>query len=224
MASNDNTAAQHKGPPKRSKVAGWNTFARFHAKKPRGPWVKKAVTELAKSSAVPRVAIDLGSGPGGNALFLLRAGFDLHAVDSNALALQLLRSRAKKQAEKLKALDVPPPALKTHRTTMRNFTFPKAGLIVALKSLPFETKAGFRKVLRTIPRSLAKGGVLLLHLFGSRDTWVKSGAVQALSKKELTDFLRNFRVITIKEKEMNRRGVLGPVKHWHDIYVIAMRR
>ena len=53
-----------------------------------------------------------------------------------------------------------------HRKSMHAFVLPKCSLIVAIRSLGFESEYGFQAVSKAIPNALMPNGILVAHFFG----------------------------------------------------------
>ncbi len=216
-----NGAKKHK--TKHSKKDGWNTYALHHKETPAHPIVEQGLALIKPELEIPRVAVDLGCGPGGNILAIQANGFAVHGVDSNQLALNIAEKRIKKQEAQAKKLRIPLPQTKLHNTRMGSFKIPKCGLLVAIRSLGFETTENFNKLLKKIPQKIAPGGFAILHFFGPKDDWAKTGSVCALSKKEVLNALHAFKIKLIKEEYKTGKTVHGQLKNWHEIFVIAQK-
>lgn len=205
---------------------GWDAYAQHHRRQPAHPFVARALKMLRPSDALPRTAIDLGCGPGGNVLELLRAGFEVQAVDTNRRALRIVRERVAIQRVRLKKVGITQRRCVTICKAMSAFKAPHpAGVVLAIRSLGFESVGGFASLLKTLPQAVAPNGLLVVHFFGPHDDWRKSDSVRGLDAGEIKRWLRgSFELLKIEQRRLNRKPVIGPKKHWHEIFVVARRR
>jgi cyclopropane fatty-acyl-phospholipid synthase-like methyltransferase len=106
-------------------------------------------------------ALDLGSGPGRNALHLARLGYDVTAVDYAQAAVRELRGRA--EAEGL--------ALRAVCADLHDYELPAGAydVVVAVTVLGLLERAVLPTLARRVVASVRPGGVLLVEEFGTSD-------------------------------------------------------
>ncbi|MDE2313227.1 MAG: class I SAM-dependent methyltransferase, partial [Elusimicrobia bacterium] len=139
----------------------------------------------------PSRALDLGAGPGHDAIYLAKRGFRVLALDISPAALKLARANARKAgaAERIRfqvkdaaKLDVPPGSVAFANDR---------GCFHVLDA------SGRRAYLQGLARALAPEGILLLRVFSDKEP--PGPGPRRFSKNELVGFFRSkFRVLKIK--------------------------
>ena len=159
-----------------------------------------------------RLAIDLGSGAGNEALVLLEHGWRVLAIDGEPRAIEILESRV-------------PPALMSRLDTrvsaFEGLELPLADLVFASLSLPF---AGddLENVVSLALAAVLPGGWFIGVFFGANDTWADEPDIAVVSVVDIERWLSGFIEIEIEEEEFDGPSGSGP-KHWH-WFVVSARR
>ena len=169
-------------------------------------------------------ALDLGCGPGREALELLRAGWHVVAVDPYPVMLE--RARALVGAALPEAL----PRLSLVDATLEELAPDLApasfGLVHAGFVLPFVRPAAFDAAFARLRGALAPGGILACQFFGPDDEFVRAAAPGEMSSHSAADvdaLLAGLEVL--HREEVNREGQVGTgrTKWWHVHHVVARR-
>jgi SAM-dependent methyltransferase len=117
--------------------------------------------QLLRRHLVPGMRIlDAGCGSGRNLVYLLRAGYDVRAVDADPLAIASVREMAARLAPQL-------PASNFRAEPVEAMTFPDlcAEVVISSAVLHFaRDEAHFSRMLRDTWRVLAAGGLLFCRL------------------------------------------------------------
>lgn len=167
-------------------------------------------------------ALDLGCGPGREALELLRAGFRVTAVDPYPQMLE--RSRALVAAEapgRTGDLELVDATIEEIAPTLpaASFRIVHAGFV-----FPFVLPAAFDVAFRGIRASLAPGGILACQFFGPDDEFIRTaapGTMTTHSAAEVDALLAGMEFL--HREEVNRAGQVGRgrEKWWHVHHVTA---
>jgi SAM-dependent methyltransferase len=177
----------------------------------------RPVFEAVVAAAGPgenRLAVELGSGDGTESLALLGRGWRVLAVDKEAEAMALLRSKVVPQHR---------DRLQTVVALFEDVSLPPCELVYAGYSLPFTPPAHFAAVWGGLVRALKPGGHFAGQLFGERDTWAALPSMSTQSRAQALALLAPFEILTFDEREEDGSSFSGP-KHWHIFDIIARRR
>jgi len=162
-----------------------------------------AVERHEAEGRAPGIAVDLGCGAGRDTLELLRRGWEVHAVDSEARAIELLTAHpdAVSAGERLT----------TSVSTFADAAWPEADLIV------------FAGVWERIAKSLRPGAHFSGHLFGVRDEWAPAPDMTFHTREEVEELLAPFEVESFEEVERDGPGALVAMKHWHGFFLVLRK-
>ena len=175
-------------------------------------------------AACRRRALDVGCGPGREAVALLQAGFEVVAFDPYETMLV--------QTSACIARDCPELA---PRATLRQGTLEdlapdlrpaEFGLVHAGFVLPFVLPARFDECFARLRASLSPGGILVGQFFGPDDEFIRGaapGTMTSHAAPEVDRLLEGFEVL--HREEVNRAGKVGRGrdKWWHVHHVVARR-
>ena len=159
-----------------------------------------------------RQAIDLGCGAGKETLAMLRAGWNVHAVDSLPDTKERLQGIAPEDGR----LSIEVRAFQDLRV------LPPAELIFAGYSLPFihpDTFGGFWAV---VLDALRRQGVVAVNLFGDRDSWADIPEWNFHTEAAARQLFAGLEILKFEVYDADGQSFRGP-KHWH-IYDIIARR
>ncbi len=159
-----------------------------------------------------RLAIDLGSGAGNEAMVLLEHGWRVLAIDGEPRAIEILESRVPEALA---------PRLQARVAGFTGLTLPPAELVFASLSLPF-AGGHLEKVIGTALDAVRPGGWFVGVLFGVNDTWAAEPDIAVVDEGDIRRWLVGFSDIEIAEEEFDGPSGAGP-KHWH-WYVVSARR
>lgn len=162
-----------------------------------------------------KIAIDLGSSIGQETKYLLKKGYNVIAVDSNAEALNFMKSHIVSQsASKLKTINA-----KFERLDFKKL--PQSDLIISSFALPFIPKKNFNRVWQDITASIKPGGHIIVNLFDPGFTFVNKKVDMTFhTKKQALALFGNFKIIEFREM---RNDPLKPGSKNH-YYVIVARK
>ena len=174
--------------------------------------VKEAIKILKKDGKPQGLAIDIGAGNGRDTIAMLKAGWNVLAIDGSAVGLADLKKKAKKY--------------QSHLTTEVAFfvdmNLPPATFINAGYALPFVTKEKFKVVWAKVEKSLVSGGIFSGQFFGLEDSWAKINSVH--SEKEIREvLLKDFEILFFHERKEHGNSKDGP-KFWHVYDVVARKK
>jgi tellurite methyltransferase len=202
-------------PPHAGDAAkSWPAYYDATAGRPPRRTLLEALARFTPSEA-PRVAVDLGSGDGRDAIELLRRSWQVLAIDAEAAALERLRQRP----------DLPPGArLETLCQRFEEAAWPPADLVNASFSLPLCPPDAFPALWQRITDSLKPGGRFAGQLYGERDGWVGRSGMTHLTRAEAERLLASLDIELFEEEETDSVTPRGTPKHWHIFHVVARRR
>jgi SAM-dependent methyltransferase len=167
------------------------------------------------SPPVPRLAVDLGCGAGRDTRELLRRGWQVVAVDTEAAAIEALeaatpdadRSRLEGRVADAATLDLPP-----------------CDLVVANVSLQLLSAEAYAAAFARITTALRPGGRFAGLLYGDRDEAAADPAYTCPSPEAIRGYLAAFEIERWDEREEDGHMALGDPHHLHLISVVARRR
>jgi SAM-dependent methyltransferase len=164
--------------------------------------------------AVPGFAVDLGCGEGRDTMELLRRGWSVLAIDSEASAIERLSKRP----------DLPPTG--DIRTTVARFedaAWPAADLVNASFSIFFCAADGFPALWQKIVASLKSGGRFAGQLLGEKDSWAGRRNVVIHDRAALDALLAGLTIEMHEIEETDSVTPRGEAKHWH-LHHLVLRK
>lgn len=172
-------------------------------------------------------ALDIGCGPGREALFLVRRGFEVVAFDPYpemlVRAADLFAGEAD-GAELLRSVRFEHATLEAFAPTLGRASF---DLVHAGFVLPFVLPQRFDACFASLVACMRTGGVFCGQFFGREDEFIRSaeaGTMSSHDRADLDRMLQPFEVLEIEE--VNRQGRIGKgrEKWWHVFHVTARLR
>ncbi len=160
-----------------------------------------------------RTAVDLGCGAGVESRALLAAGWRVHAIDGASQTAAMVRRTVGGVHDRLTVVPLPYAELDE---------LPRAELIYAGYSLPYQPAESFDRVWGQIRAALRPGGVLAVHLFGDRDEWAGTEGMTFLPAETAEAMLAGLEVVRFEEEDADGPAYSGS-KHWHVFHVLAVR-
>lgn len=194
-------------------AAPWDSFVRSNRLRPPRELLRRTLGAFALEGRAPGIAVDLGCGSGPDTVELLRAGWTVHAVDSNAVGLQLLRDGA------------PPDAaarLHTHQRPLQDFELPACDLVWSSWALPYCPAERWPALLGRIVAALNPGGRLAGDLFGPRHAWAGEEGIFTIAKPALRQRLKPL-VVEAFDIEDGWRPSAGEMTRWHAFGISARK-
>lgn len=165
-----------------------------------------------KEGKAAGLAVDLGTGTGRDALFLLNHGWSVLAIDAEPLAIEILLSRAEGDLEVM-------------ISPFSEMTLPEnIDLINASLSLPFCSPEDFPACWQKIQDHLAIGGRFAGQLFGDKDDWAADPSRTFLTQEQMLQLFKdNFVLEYLQIEEGLLPTAAGPMKRWHIYHVVAKK-
>lgn len=161
-----------------------------------------------------RLAVDLGSGAGRDAIEMLRRGWRVLAIDAEPDAIDALKARA----------DLPPDAdLAGLVSRFEDATWPECDLVNSSFALPLCAPSDFGGLWQRIETSLRPGGRFAGQLYGERDSWSGREGMTFQSRTEVERLLAGFDIEYFVEEEDDSTTPRGEAKHWHVFHIVARR-
>lgn len=169
-------------------------------------------------------ALDVGCGPGKEVVELLRAGFDVTAIDPYPSMIELTKSRVREECpELLGRLTLACARLEDRCSELAPgaFAIVHAGFV-----LPFVQEADFPAAVASLLTSVAPGGLFVGQFFGPDDEFVRespSGSMTCHDAEAVRRLLARFEIVL--HQEVNRSGSIGKgrAKWWHVHHIVARR-
>lgn len=160
-------------------------------------------------------AIDLGCGAGRDAIYLIKNGWEVIAIDREDTK-QIITSKLKdKELERLKFI----------QSDFENIKLEKNNLVVANYSIPFCKIDKFYVFWNEIVNSIMQEGYFVGNLLGKNDEWNnEKSEFTFLDKKEVEELFYKFEILKFEEEEKNSKTGLGVIKHWHTYNIIARKK
>ena len=172
-------------------------------------------------------ALDIGCGPGREALCLLRAGYEVVAFDPYPEMLELAReliAREPDAAELKRLVRFEHATLESFAPSLEPSSF---DLVHAGFVLPFVLPERFDACFAQLVGCLRPGGLLCGQFFGRDDEFIRSaeaGTMSSHSREEIDRLLAPFEAIEIDEVNRSGRIGKGRDKWWHVFHVTARLR
>lgn len=156
------------------------------------------------------IAIDLGTGAGNDARYLVEKGFKVTCIDKEEKSKGIIMNQNNK-------------SLKFELQEFENLKLNKADLINACFSLHFCNPNRFEKMMIEITSSINKKGFFVGNFLGKEDEWNGNNQETFLNKEEILNYFKNFKIMYFAEKKYIKDTILGETKNWHVFEIIAMK-
>jgi membrane dipeptidase len=189
----------------------WRRWSRYFERAGDDP--RETLLDALRRFDTPGLAVDLGCGTGRDTLELLRAGWNVIAIDGEQEAIDRVRG----------AVGGDGGRLTTEVARIEDARWPTCDLVNASFVLPFVRPDRFDEVWRRIAESLRPGGRFSGQVFGDHDEWAGTGIV-VRTRAEVESLLEPYEVERLDEIDEVGSTVLGPTKHWHVFHVVARKR
>jgi len=187
----------------------WSQYYAITQVQPPSPLLLEALEYI----STPGKAIDIGSGALKDTKLLIEKSFDVTALDSEPLPIEL-------------TVGLDSSRFHPVMTSFASFDFPasKYCLANAMYSLPFNPPDSFNDVFARIVASLRPGGVFCGNLFGTRDQWqLDRPRMTFHTREQVMTLLSGLETLKLDEKEWDGSTAAGTPKHWHTFDFIAKK-
>jgi SAM-dependent methyltransferase len=164
------------------------------------------------------LAVDLGCGDGRDTVEMLRRGWRVHAIDSEADGIARLEARVPAEAR---------GRLTTAVAKFEEARWPRCELVNASFSIPHCSPSDFPGLWERIVESIKPGGRFAGQFFGVNDSWAKKpdGVTRTYhTRAEVDALLAPFAVEMLDEVEKDGKNAFGEPKYWHVFHVVARKR
>jgi SAM-dependent methyltransferase len=196
-------------PPTRD----WPSYYRHSAGREPRPLFTKGMALAADAGIQPGQAIEIGFGDGTESLALLRAGWRVIAVDPTPQAADYLREQAPPDVgDRLEIVTAAAQALE----------LPSFDLLYAGYALSFLEQADFRRFWTGVRSALRPGGIVIVNVFGTRDTWAGDSFMTFVDRDTVDRMITGLEVLALDEEDADGDSFVGR-KHWHVFDIVARR-
>lgn len=166
-------------------ASDWSDFHRRALLRPPRELLRRTAASFACEQRTPGIAIDLGCGSGAETAELLRAGWEVHAVDADTGGLEML----------VQALPVESRGrLHVHAAKMEDFEFPTCDLLWAGYSLPYCERARWPDLWQRATAALAEGGRIAGDFFGPAHAFAQEFVILTLTQAEARAALQSLSI------------------------------
>jgi SAM-dependent methyltransferase len=198
-------------PDAEEEAFDWAAYYRHTLGREPRPLFAKGVAALQTATVEPGQAVEIGFGDGTETIALLAAGWRVLAVDPTQAAAEVLRSRV--------------PAAFAGRLEIRTMPaqgadLPPFDLLYAGYALSFLEPAAFGRFWAAVRQRLRPGGLIVVNIFGVRDTWAQDTSMTFLDLDAVNRLVDGLEVAAIDEEDVDGDSFVGP-KHRHVWDVIA---
>lgn len=191
----------------------WPSYYRHSAGREPRPLFTKGMTLAAEAGVAAGQAIEIGFGDGTESLALLRAGWRVLAVDPTPQAADYLHEQvAPEDADRLDIRTAPAQSLE----------LPPFDLLYAGYALSFLEQGDFRRFWTGVRAALRPGGIVIVNVFGHRDTWAGDAYMTFVDRDTVDRMVAGLEVLALDEEDADGDSFVGR-KHWHVFDVVARR-
>ncbi|WP_413291398.1 NUDIX domain-containing protein [Bdellovibrio sp. HCB337] len=197
----------------RSSPMEWSEYFKKFKDRPPRPLLLNSLKSMKPKE---KTALELGSGPGRDALHLLQEGWKLTVVEPETSGIEMIQK------------ELPPHQAENFSVIASTFEdlkeLPQVDFIYASFSLPFCKPEAFPKFWSLVEKSFKPEAYFAGNFFGPQDEWVQRGNTTGHSEEQVRELFKDFNILSWHE--MNERGptAAGIVKHWHVFTVLAQKK
>ena len=160
-----------------------------------------------------KTAIELGTGAGNDAKYLLEKGFKVTCIDKEEKSKEITMSQITQNEN-----------LKFELQEFENLKLDKADLIYSCFSLHFCNPEKFDCLMDEITENVKSDGFFVGNFLGEEDGWYGKHSMTFLSKEKVLDYFKDFEIKYYAEKKYMKNSVKGDMKNWHVFEIIAMKK
>ncbi len=191
---------------------GWSNFYQRSEKRGPSPLLSQALRHVQDEGC--RQAVDLGCGAGIEVQQLIRAGWQVLAIDREPEAISRTTSACS---------DIEEGVLTTWLESFEQLSeLPASSLIHAGLALPFCRPDRFQHLWDQVRQALKPGGVFVGHLFGVRHSWSSHSRLSFHTEHEIRSMCDGLDVLLLRESESQMEGDSASI-NWHRFDLIARR-
>ena len=197
------------GPEERD----WAGYYRHTLGREPRPLFMKGMAAVVGAGIEPGQAVEIGFGDGTETLALLDAGWRVLAIDQAHQAAEVLRPRVPAGLE---------DRLEVRIASAATIELPRFDLIYAGYALSFLAPDELRRLWTEVRAMVRPGGLIVVNVFGVRDTWAGDPFMSFLDRGAVERMLAGLEVIALDEEDADGSSFTGD-KHWHVFDVVARR-
>ena len=160
-----------------------------------------------------KTAIELGTGAGNDAKYLLEKGFKVTCIDKEKKSKEITMSQITQNEN-----------LKFELQEFENLKLDKADLIYSCFSLHFCNPEKFDCLMDEITENVKSNGFFVGNFLGQEDGWYGNERMTFLSKEKVLDYFKDFEIKYYAKKKYVKDTVMGGKKNWHVFEIIAMKK
>ncbi len=202
-------AADADGP----ETPDWAAYYRHTLGREPRPLFRKGLDATRAAGLAPGQAVDVGFGDGTETLALLDGGWRVLAIDAAHQAEDVLLPRVPAGARERLAVRI---------AAAQDVSLPPFDLLYAGYSLSFLAPADFRRFWTDVRASLRPGGILVVNIFGVRDTWAGDAFMTFVDADAVARMVAGLEILDLTEEDADGDSFAGP-KHWHVFDIVARR-
>ncbi|HEX5826565.1 MAG TPA: class I SAM-dependent methyltransferase [Candidatus Limnocylindrales bacterium] len=191
----------------------WAAYYRHTLGREPRPLFTKGMQLAAACGRTPGQAVEVGFGDGTETLALLDAGWRVLAVDAAPQARDVLLTRV--SADALSRLDV-------RIEPAQSVDLPPFDLLYSGYALSFLETADFRRFWTGVRGSLRPGGIVIVNVFGVRDTWAGDEYMTFVDRATVEKMTAGLEILALDEEDADGSSFCGE-KHWHVFDIVARR-
>jgi SAM-dependent methyltransferase len=209
----DKPAQESRAPQGEPPGPDWAAYYQSTIGREPRPLFANGIAVVDAAGVGPGQAIEIGFGDGRETLALLDAGWRVLAIDPSPAAAEVLQSQVPAHvAGRLEIRSVP----------AEDADLPPFDLLYAGYSLPFLGADAFDRFWSAARERLRPGGILVVNLFGPRDSWAGRRSMRFVDVDAVRGLVDGLELLALDEEDQDGDSFLGP-KHWHVFDVIARR-
>lgn len=196
----------------------WDKYYKNKIYQPPRELIQKVVSGFER----PGTAIDLGCGIGNEAVFLLKNGWQVFAIDDQPKAIQMLKKR-----RDIDHFDHLVTATAKFDKGLDWGALPAADLVCASYALPFCNPQSFHDVWDQLKNKIVPGGKFAGHFFGTHYkgfSELEKLRMTFLNREEIEKLFQDFDIEYISEYELDGKSGTGRNTHPHIFEIIAKKR
>ena len=155
-------------------------------------------------------AIDLGCGSGNEAVYLVRNGVKVTAIDRQLNRDYILGRLNDGEKE----------SIFLSEQAFESLQLESADAVTAFFSIPFCHPVFFDELWNKIYNAINDNGYFVGHLFGDRDDWKDHELINTFSLEQVKELLKEYKILKLDEIEHTREL---DHKKWHFFEIIAKK-